>query len=323
MDPLLSFRVLRVHQIRVRQSIDSQGFDITKESSCGMYLHHAEDSLTLFIPEDENDMTAIYRHFLPKKLVDALCITEPKASEIIGKILLCSGRLLHTILDEDDIGGLPDSERASISSSQVESDQYSNAPAVNEVASSRTNTKFGQSSEDLPKFSGSFSLSAHSRGRSLGSLQIIPAPDTRASSLRSGQRETSTRPSSPTNAGSFVAANRPTSNPAKASLGSGRNQMNRTGLSLSQRLTNRDQAGTVTQPQEGFPPRLPSHRLSEDPGSPELSSMGETVFAKRERRVLSEVGENSRRSPDSVSPTVEDSTNIPSQEGEEIDAINP
>jgi hypothetical protein len=169
-DLLLSFRVLRVHRIRVRQSINSQGFDITEESSCEMYPHHAEDSLTLFISEDVNDMTAIYCHFLPKKLVDALCITELKASEIIGKILLCSGRLLHEILDEDDIGGLPDSVRASISSSQAESDQYSTAPAVNEVASSRTNTKFGRSSENLPKFSSSSSLSAHSRGRSLGSL---------------------------------------------------------------------------------------------------------------------------------------------------------
>jgi hypothetical protein len=99
--------------------------------------------------------------------------------------------------------------------------------------------------------------------------------------------------------------------------------MNRTGLSLSQRLTNCNQVGAVTQSQESFPPRVPSHGLSEDSGSPELSSIGETVFAKRERRVLSEVGENSRRSPDSVSPAVEDSTNIPSQEGEEIDAVNP
>lgn len=316
MELLLSFRVLRVRQIRVRQSIDSQGFDITKESFGEMHLHHAENSLTLFIPQHRKNMDAIYCHFLPNKLVNTLCLTERRASEIIGKILRISGKELCDILDEEGIGEILDSERASDSLSEVEAEQLSNSPAVNEGSSSRADTELRPFLETLPKLPGSSSPSSHSRGRPSGSLHLNPTHGSRASSLRDNQRETSAS----SNTDSSVAANRPTTNPTKDAIGSGRNQMNRIGFSSPQGLTNGNQGATLNQPLEAFPQRSPSFCLSEGLGSPELPLMGATVSPRRKSRALREGGESPRHSLDSASPAVNNSINVTTQEEEENDA---
>jgi len=102
-----------------------------------MHFDETMEGLSLYLPLDEAQMTAVWSFYLPQRLMRLLQVSNIKAQPIFSSILQLSGAPLEEILDFADIGGMTpvdtqtgqtSASGVSVSSSMARTDARSPSP---------------------------------------------------------------------------------------------------------------------------------------------------------------------------------------------------
>lgn len=128
----------RVQQVNSRQSVSSQGCNVSIEATSEMYLRTIPGPLTLFLTKNRRDLTVVFARYLPQQLMEVVSISDPRAINIISNILLLFGSEIEELLDQEDVADLPELERGSSAIASNHAAGVTNMSEMDQLTSSLT-----------------------------------------------------------------------------------------------------------------------------------------------------------------------------------------